>query len=73
MWKCRLNNINKEDNRMGNRFIVMEHEGFVEGTRIIVDTETGVQYLMAHWTNIGGITVLVDKDGKPLLDPRFAK
>lgn len=22
----------------------------------------GVQYLMAHWTNIGGITVLVDKD-----------
>lgn len=28
---------------------------------------------MAHWTNIGGITVLVDKDGKPLLDSRFAK
>jgi len=27
---------------------------------------------MAHWTNIGGITVLVDQDGKPLLDPRYA-
>ena len=58
---------------MRNRFIVMDKDGFTEGTRIIVDTETGVQYLMAHWTNIGGITVLVDKDGKPLLDSRFAK
>lgn len=58
---------------MRNRFIVMDKDGFIEGTRIIVDTETGVQYLMAHWTNIGGITVLVDKDGKPLLDSRFSK
>jgi len=58
---------------MGNRFLIIEKEGFIEGTRLIVDTETGVQYLMAHWTNIGGITVLVDKEGKPLLDPRFVK
>ena len=58
---------------MKNRFEFIEKDGFVEGTRIIVDTETGVQYLMAHWTNIGGITVLVDRDGKPLLDPRYAK
>ena len=58
---------------MANRFLIIEKDGFIEGTRIIVDTETGVQYLMAHWTSIGGITVLVDKDGKPLLDPRFAK
>lgn len=59
---------------MGSRFYVKDKDGsFFGGTRIIVDTETGVQYLMAHWTNIGGITVLVDKDGKPLLDPRFAK
>ena len=39
----------------------------------IVDKETGVQYLLAHWTNIGGLTVLVDPDGKPLLDPRYVK
>ena len=58
---------------MGSRFIIKDKDGFFEGTRIIVDTETGVQYLMVHWTNIGGITVLVDKEGKPLLDPRFAK
>ena len=58
---------------MDNRFEFIEKKGLMEGTRIIVDKETGVQYLLAHWTNIGGLTVLVDKDGKPLLDPRYAK
>ena len=50
---------------MSKRFEIIEKDGLVEGTRI--------QYLMAHWTNVGGITVLVDRDGKPLLDPRYAK
>lgn len=58
---------------MEKRFEIVEKDGFMEGTRIVVDTETGVQYLMAHWTNVGGLTVLVDRDGKPLLDPRYAK
>jgi hypothetical protein len=58
---------------MEKRFIIIDKEGLMEGARIIVDTETGVQYLLAHWTNIGGLTVLVDKDGKPLLDKRYAK
>ena len=40
--------------------------------RIIIDTQTGVQYLMAHWTNVGGLTALLDADGKPLLDARYA-
>ena len=57
---------------MGKRFIISNKDGLMEGTRIIIDTETGVQYLLAHWTNIGGLTVLVDKDGKPLLDLRYA-
>lgn len=58
---------------MSNRFIISDKDGLMEGTRIITDTETGVQYLMAYWTNIGGLTVLVDQDGKPLLDERYAK
>lgn len=45
----------------------------MQGARIIVDKETGVQYLLAHWTNAGRLTVLVDKDGKSLLDPKYAK
>ncbi len=55
------------------RFEFTEKEGVMEGARILVDTQTGVQYLLVHWTNVGGVTVLVDKDGKPLLDPRYAK
>lgn len=36
---------------------------------VITDTETGVQYLLAIFPNVGsGLTVLVDKDGKPLLN-----
>jgi len=31
-----------------------------------------LQYLLARWTNVGGSTVLVDKDGKPLLDEQYA-
>ena len=58
---------------MDNRFEFTEQKGFVKGTSIIVDKETGVQYLFAYWSNAGGMTVLVDKDGKPLLDPRYAK
>lgn len=55
------------------RFEFTEKEGVMEGARILVDTQTGVQYLLVHWTNVGGVTVLGDRDGKPLLDPRYAK
>lgn len=58
---------------MSKRFEFSEKEGLSEGTKIIVVKETGVQYLLAHWTNVGGLTVLIDKDGNPLLDPRYAK
>ena len=55
------------------RFETVYTDGIINGTRIIVDTQTGVQYLLAYANNIGGLTVLVDKEGKPLLDPRFMK
>ncbi len=57
---------------MENRFEFTEKKGIMEGARVIVDKETGVQYLLAHWTNVGGLAVLVDRDGKPLIDPRYA-
>ena len=56
---------------MNNRFKVVTREGFSEGARVIVDTETGVQYLLAWWMNVAGLTILLDQDGKPLLDPRY--
>ena len=58
---------------MEKRFEILEKEGFLEGTRIIVDTETGVQYLYVYSGYGGGVTPLLDRDGKPLLDKRFGK
>ena len=52
---------------MTNRFTMGDREGFREGTRIITDSQTGVQYLFANWANAAALTVLVDKDGKPLI------
>ena len=33
----------------------------------VVDTETGVEYLWMHHGYAGGLTVLVDHDGNPLI------
>ena len=53
------------------RFVIADREGKLEGTKIITDSETGVQYLFAFEGYAGGLTVLVDKDGKPLLNKAF--
>ncbi len=62
-----------ENRKMEKRFEILEKEGFLEGTRIIVDTETGVQYLYVYSGYGGGVTPLLDRDGKPLLDKRFGR
>lgn len=53
------------------RFMVQESEGVINVRHLIVDTETGVNYLLASssMTSGCGLTVLVDKDGKPLVTP----
>ncbi len=50
------------------RFIkVMGESAFISSNEVLVDTETGVQYLYHAAGNSGGLTVLVDAEGKPLL------
>ena len=51
------------------RFIIKDQDKGIKlaGTKIIVDSLTGVQYLFAWDGYSGGMTILVDKDGKPLL------
>ena len=46
---------------------VYSDEGFVSGSEIWVDTQTGVQYFFHQSGNSGGLTVLVDAEGKPIL------
>lgn len=50
------------------RFIkVMGESAFISSNEVLVDTQTGVQYLYHAAGNSGGLTVLVNAEGKPLL------
>ena len=52
------------------RFEVVETEGnglTSISLRVIVDKETGVNYLFSHDGYAGGLTVMVDADGKPIV------
>ena len=49
------------------RFIQIYNQYSKDGFRIYYDKETKVMYLISAIYEGGGITVLVDKDGKPLI------
>ena len=50
---------------MGSRrFEITETAGSVKGFYVVVDRETGVNYLVAKFGTGGGICPLIDKDGK---------
>ena len=54
------------------RFICTEISGGAfEGTqsRVLVDLKTGVNYLWTASGYAGGLTVLVDAEGKPIVTP----
>ena len=53
-----------------NRFLIGKRNGALRATTVITDTKTGVQYLFARSGYAGGLTVLVDKDGKPLIEEK---
>lgn len=54
-----------------DRFIESYSQGTTNVRKIIVDTKTGVNYLLASSSMTAGcgMTVLVDKDGKPVITP----
>ena len=50
-----------------DRFVkVLDESGIITCNEIWADTQTGVQYLYHASGNSGGLTVLVDSEGKPL-------
>ncbi|MCM1578526.1 MAG: DUF6440 family protein [Ruminococcus sp.] len=50
------------------RFVRKYKQGMVSLTEIWVDRETGVNYLFREDGYAGGLTVLVDENGKPVVD-----
>ena len=67
----------KQQNGKGGEYMAKERivevytQGLENVAKIIVDTETGVNYLMGshNKANGTGLTVLVDQNGKPIVTP----
>lgn len=49
------------------RFEIVYSQGTLDVMKIIRDTETGVQYLAMQSGYAGGLTPLLDREGKPLM------
>lgn len=49
------------------RFEIIYTQGTFNNFRIILDTQTGVQYLQVANGNAGGLSPLLDRDGKPII------
>ena len=49
-----------------DRFQVIYSQGITDITRILLDTQTGVLYLQMIQGYAGGLTPLLDSDGKPM-------
>lgn len=69
----------QEEQSSRGRFLVSEqaNDAIWTYTLLITDTETGCQYLWVHRAidtgGAGGLTLLVDSDGNPMLDSRYAR
>jgi len=54
-----------------NRFVEVYKQGKLTVSKVIRDNETGVLYLV-HQEGYGmGLTVMVDAEGKPIVDKDF--
>ena len=49
------------------RFVRIHTDGAFSGSEIWVDRVTGVNYFYHISGNAGGLTVLLDRDGKPVI------
>ena len=50
--------------------VYQQRDGLTSITTVLVDRETGVNYLFVHDGYAGGLTVLLDAEGKPVITPK---
>ena len=55
--------------KKGKRFESVYQQGTLDVIEILVDRETGVNYLFRASGTAGGLTVLLDREGKPVITP----
>ncbi len=51
------------------QFQIIYQQGTFDVIEILVDKKTGVNYLYRKVGNAGGLTPLLDKNGKPVVSP----
>lgn len=56
-----------------NRFEKIYSQGALNVIEIWVDTETGVNYMFQQGGYAGGLTPLLDREGKPIISPVINK
>ena len=56
--------------KVPERFEKVYSQGSLSGVEIWVDRETGVHYVFGFNGYAGGMTVLLDADGKPVISPK---
>lgn len=56
-----------EDKKKDERFEVAYKQGNISGFKVIVDKETGVNYLYSWDGYSGGLTALLDENGNPVI------
>ena len=68
--KRQTRDTSEEQNLMQSGFEVIGGEGFsaVKSIATLKDKQTGVQYLLVIHEHGSGLTPLLDKDGKPIID-----
>ncbi len=63
----------KEEKKKGGRFRTVSSNGALPLYSVVVDTETGVNYLVvAQGMEAVGVTVMLDAEGKPIVTPLTA-
>lgn len=55
--------------KKSERFVQTYAQGGKNMMEVWVDTQTGVNYLYAATGQAGGLTVLLDRDGRPIISP----
>lgn len=55
------------------RFEIIDKQGKLEQFKVIRDNQTGVLHMMFLSGYAGGLTVMVDQNGNPLVDEGFEK
>ena len=54
-----------------SRFVCIEKQGGPVGAEVWVDTKTGVNYLFIREGFAGGLTTLLDVEGKPIVSQEY--